>query len=94
MNDLSAHDLRVLLDGGFDTEAYWRDRPSKKWVVEVTKKRGGQIQHQTMYVGAATNDGAARTARANTLIRGRVSTTVRLATPRDLGATANKGCLS
>lgn len=83
----SQRDLKLFLDGDFDAEAFWRDKPFKKWVVEVGRWNGRFRAAQTLYVSAKTQEGAETTAKANTIVAGRLSVHARLATPRDLGCT-------
>lgn len=74
---------------GFNAEEYWKDKPSKSWVVSLTStKRVGRVKerkHHTVYVRARTSESAIRTARINTFLKGRISGHCRLATPTDLG---------
>ncbi|PRZ51185.1 hypothetical protein BX589_12026 [Paraburkholderia fungorum] len=84
---MTQRELRFFMDGDFDAESYWRDKPYKKWVVEVGRWNGRFVTSQTVYVSAKTQEGAEATAKANTVVTGRLSARARLATPRDLGCT-------
>lgn len=76
----------------FNAKEWWADKPSKVWVASLTSTKGTgrrKVQkHHIMYVRAKTSAGAIRTARENTFLVGRLSGTVRLATPTDLGCVA------
>jgi hypothetical protein len=69
------------LPGIFDAQAYWSDRPHKKWVVEFTDNSG---RTDTCIACSATEDGAIRQARSSTTMRGRMKVSARLAHPEDL----------
>lgn len=77
------------MSADFNAEEYWRDKPSKAWVASLksTKGKGRHKveKHHRMYVRAKDSVGAIRTARAFTFLTGRISGTVRLATPTDIG---------
>lgn len=76
----------------FNAKEYWRDRPYKKFVVDLTATRGtgrNKVKrHQRMICGGATSQDAIRAAQENTFLVGcgRLSGSCRLATPEDLGA--------
>lgn len=69
----------------FDAEAYWRDKPFKKWVVYLTKGSGKKTDNRTMYIGAATEEKAIACAKRHCVLTGRINGRARLATPSDLG---------
>jgi hypothetical protein len=71
----------------FDAEAYWRDKPFKKWVVYLTKGSGKKTDNRTMYIGAATAEKAIACAKRHCVLTGRINGRARLATPSDLGCT-------
>ena len=66
----------------FDAEKYWSDKKTKKWVVKLHASRG---QPETKYVCARTKERAVTTAINNSLLKGNVRGSARLATPLDLG---------
>lgn len=74
---------------GFNAEEYWKDKPSKSWVVSLTStKRVGKTKvkkNHTVYVRARDSQRAIHTARINTFLKGKISGHCRLATPTDLG---------
>jgi hypothetical protein len=78
-------ELRLLVDGGFDAQAYWADKPYKKWIVVVGRWKGSRFVGQTMHVGASTRDRAEQTALANVTGTKKLEARARLATPNDLG---------
>lgn len=71
----------------FNAEAYWAGKPHKKWVVFVSKVRGHgkPVKTEKLYVGAQNYESACRTAKANSMLTGRITTVARLAHPADLG---------
>lgn len=72
---------QATLPGIFDAQAYWADRPYKKWVVQFTNTFG---RTDTCIACSATEDGAIRQARSSTTMRGRLTVHARLAHPEDL----------
>jgi len=75
----------------FNPEEYWKDKLHKVWVVFVTATFREQGKKRTkshvMYIRAKTHVGARRCAREHCFLKGRLSTTARLATPTDLWCT-------
>lgn len=71
----------------FSPESYWAGKEFKTWVVFLQrkfrqkKKRASDIK----IVRARTSVGAIKTAKANSFLQGCVASSVRLATPADLG---------
>lgn len=73
--------------------AYWADKPEKKWVVAFTAGPRGKRRAGQAFVAAATSAGARRAAVADMQERGHAwagsaAATVRLATVQDLGCVA------
>ncbi len=66
---------------------YWKDRPYKKWVVTLIKTvhLDGKLtdKTETKFVCATTKEGAVNTAKAFSLMHGRLKILVRLATAKD-----------
>ncbi len=69
----------------FDADAYWRDKVKKVWVVVLHKTSKKHPGNDKKIVRAQTAAGAVKTAKANSLLSGKLSASVRLATPTDLG---------
>lgn len=65
----------------FDANAYWANKPMKKWVVNLYH---GSRRDERL-VSASTPEGALRTAKANSTISLKAKGVARLATPEDLG---------
>lgn len=78
----------------FDAEAYWSKREKKAWVVALvrTYRENGKRREarDIKYVTARTAEGAARTAKHFSHLKGRLTAYVRLATPWDLGCVPTK----
>lgn len=73
----------------FNAEEYWRDKYYKVWVVDIVVDRRSDKQKRMQdrkYVRARTKQGAIKTAKFHTHLKGRIRTSTRLATPSDLGA--------
>lgn len=74
--------------------AYWRDRPWKKWRVDITAGLDRRPSFARTFYAAGRDCGAAeRAVRANTvgLIPRRARFSVRLAGPQELGCVATRG---
>jgi len=79
----------------FEAEEFWRDKPIKKWVVDLERKKrlrkSATIEEKRrhshrMYVAARDKSGAIITAKNNTFLQKPVICVgIRLATPDDLG---------
>jgi len=66
----------------FSPESYWASRSIKKWVVYLSASKKKEIR----YISAKDTNGAIRAAMAVSTLKGNLSCTARLATPKDLGA--------
>lgn len=69
----------------FDPEAYWADKPIKKYVCAITAIHKGQKQFETRYSASRNAELAKAHALSQTFLLGRKTVFVRLATPTDLG---------
>ena len=49
---------QLILDGNFDAETYWADRPFKKWVENVGLGNGSRRKAEMLLVRAASRNGA------------------------------------
>ena len=69
----------------FDAEAYWRDKPFKKWVVYLEKGSRKKSDSRIMYIQARNKERAITCAKQHCVLTGRIIGRARLATPSDLG---------
>lgn len=72
----------------FNAQEYWADKPVKKWVVWLERRRGRKVlKDDIKIVSARTERGAKDTAVANSMIEPTHIRSCQLATPWDLGCT-------
>ena len=69
--------------GGFDAEAFWKDKPHKKRAVSLYKSTKKKQEHDFKLVQATTREGAIRTAKYYSMIDKPNRVFCRLAVPED-----------